>query len=318
MATDVQLGTSISYERRDRYWDDTAQMAEAITITSIPDDNARLNAFRSGQLDMLAVSLGQANEVDKMGSGFRNYEYPAIAPYSVFLNVDKPGLTDPKVRQALNFAIDREGMNQALTNGLCQPNDQPMPASKDGYLDSPSVAYDYNPDEAKRLLAEAGASNAELELTVGAVISPQRQMAEAVKSQLEAVGVKVNLVAGDYTELASRYSAGRSGSWLSVRNPSGDSAQTLANNYTSPNQFPGTVPLEFSAALAPAFDPHASDDERTAALQAAASIVNEDALDIFICMASPVYGATDKVIGIDNMGTGFLSLMDLRYVGLSK
>lgn len=294
-------------------------MAQTITITSIPDDNARLNALRSGQVDMLTASLNQWNEVQKLGTGFGSFEYAPVAPYSLYLNVDKPNLKDPRVRQALNYAIDRNGIGTSLTGGLCQPSDQPMPPGKAGYLESPPAAYDYNPDEARRLLAEAGASDMSLELTVGAVISPQRQMAAAIQSQLEEVGVTVNLVAGDYTDLAGRYASGASDSWLTTRLPSADPAQTLSNNYTSRSQFPGTVPPEFSPALAPAFDPNASADERTTALQAASSLVNEDALDLFICVAPPIYAVTDKVIGIDNMGiSGYIGVMDLRYVGLSQ
>lgn len=48
----MKLGDAVTYERRDNYWDKDAQLAKTITIQGMTDDNARLNALKSGQLDI--------------------------------------------------------------------------------------------------------------------------------------------------------------------------------------------------------------------------------------------------------------------------
>src|SRR5690606_33860092 len=76
VATSVKVGDSATYERREGYWDPAAQLSKTITIQGITDDNARLNALRSGQIDMMLAKVSQYNQASKLGSGFGYFAYP--------------------------------------------------------------------------------------------------------------------------------------------------------------------------------------------------------------------------------------------------
>lgn len=106
---------------------------------------------------------------------------------------------------------------------------------------------------------------------------------------------------------------------MQVRVSDPSSAQSLARNFANARQFPGTTPPEFLSALAPAYDPNSSSEEVTAALEKASSVVNEQALDVFICAVSTQFAYSGKVIGANSMGVAhFAGVPDLRYVGISK
>ncbi|MEE2059216.1 ABC transporter substrate-binding protein [Rhodococcus artemisiae] len=121
--TRIRLGDHISYERYDNYWAADAQNYKTLDILGIPDDNARLNAFRSGQLDAMLAKAGQYDELEQLttSSGLSMHSFPAATYYAIQLDIGQPGFEDPRVRQALNYAVDREAINSAFLNGQCEP-----------------------------------------------------------------------------------------------------------------------------------------------------------------------------------------------------
>ncbi|MFF0818230.1 ABC transporter substrate-binding protein [Rhodococcus sp. NPDC003318] len=319
VATSVRIGDSATYERREGYWDPAAQMAKTITIIGIVDDNARLNALRSGQVDLMLSKIGQYKQASTLGSGFGYFSYPSNQLYAVQMNTSSPELSDARVRQALNFAVDRDGINTSLLNNQCTPANQPIRDGLDGHLATPPVDYTYNPDKARSLLAEAGVNNLAFTALVGAGLSPQDDIAAALKAQFAAIGVTMNVKPVDLVEMTAQFAAKAEPAVVNLRVGDPTPAQYLNRNYTVPRLFPGTVPPEFTQALAPAFAPAASDDERTTALEAASAVAVENAFDVFICSVGTNYAFSDKVIGASDMGVShYTGVLDLRYVGIAK
>jgi peptide/nickel transport system substrate-binding protein len=319
VATEIKIGDSASYARRDGYWEPEAQLAKTINIKGFPDGNARLNALRSGQVDIINFSVGQYAQATNLGNGFGHFAYPPSQVYSLYMNIDKPNLNNQKVRQALNFAVDREGINKSLLNGQCTPTSQPLTGPMDGFLKNPPVNYTYDKDKARSLLAEAGVTNLTIDASVGAGLSPQTDLAAALAAQFGEVGVTLNVQPSDVIEAITRYAQKGQDSMVQVRVSDPSSAQSLARNYVNPRQFPGTTPPELVSALAPAYDPSTSAKDVTVALEKASSVVNEQALDVFICAVGTQFAYSDKVIGANSMGVShYAGYPDLRYVGLSK
>jgi peptide/nickel transport system substrate-binding protein len=318
-ATEVRIGDSATYERREGYWDPSAQLSKTIVIKGYPDDNARLNALRSGQVDVVNTKVGQYAQASKLGGSFDFYSYPPSQVYSMYMNVDRPNLDNKLVRQALNFAVDRDGINKSLLNGQCTPSTQPLTEPMDGYLQSPPVQYTHDPERSKELLSEAGATNITINALVGAGLSPQEDIASALKAQFQEVGVTLNVQPSDAVESATRYASKAEDAHIQVRISDPTSMQSLARNFTNPRLFPGTTPPAFITALAPAYNPSATDEERTKALQAASSVVDEDALDVFVCAVPTQFAYTNKVIGVDSQGVAHYSgLFDVRYLGMAR
>ncbi|QGG41574.1 ABC transporter substrate-binding protein [Aeromicrobium yanjiei] len=316
---EIKLGESATYTRREGYWDPKAQQAKTIVIRGIADDNARLNALRSGQIDMMISKVGQANQAKKLGENFGFHSYPAAATYALQVNVDHENLDQVKVRQALNWAIDRDAINDSLLNGQCRPNNQPLTQGFDGFLEDPPVAYDYDPAKAKTLLAEAGVSDGfKMQLLVGAGLSPQDKMAPVLQAQFKEIGVDAEIVEQDLAQASGNYSKSDFDSYLQTRVAGPSSAITLQKNFDNPATFPGTLPAEILKSINKGFDPSVEEATALKALESASAAINEQALDVFICALPTQVAYSDKVVGADTMGQSyFQGIPDLRYVGIA-
>lgn len=317
--TELKLGESATYTRRDDYWDPKAQQAKTIVIKGIPDDNARLNALRSGQIDFMISKVGQADQAKKLGDGFKFYSYPAAATYALLLNVDLPNMDNFKVRQALNYAIDREAINKSLLNGQCEPNNQPLTPGFDGYLEDPPVAYEYDLAKAKSLLDEAGVANGfDMQLLVGAGLSPQDKMAPVLQAQFKQLGINARIVEQDLAQTSSNYGMSKFDSYMQTRVAGPSSAMTLQTNYESSRTFPGELPAEIRKSIDGLFDPSLDEASLKESLEEAASAINEQALDLFICAVPTQFAFSEKVTGADKMGQSFFQgIPDFRYVGIT-
>lgn len=318
VATSVKIGDSVTYERREGYWDPSAQSAKTITITGIVDDNARLNALRSGQLDLAYSTVTSYKQGSALGRGFDFYSYPEANVYALQLNTSKPNVDNAKFRQALNYAVDREGISKSLTSGQCVPNGQPLAPERVGHLSDPPVDYTYDPQRARELLAEAGIQNATLNVVIPSGLSLQEGLASALQAQFREVGVDMQIQQADAATSSANYAQGAYDGYVQSRTPLPASNQSLARFYLNPRSFPGPVPEELRDAVLASYDPNVDESARDDAIRRAASVATEDALDVFICAVPTQFALSNKVIDIGSMGvSNFQGIFDLRYVGIA-
>ena len=109
----------------------------------------------------------------------------------VTIRTDRKPFTDKRVRQAMNYAIDREALTQGLMGGMAPISRAPLPSAVYGFHDG-LTPYKYDPERAKKLLAEAGATGATFNFGApnGRYLM-DKQVGEAIAGYLEAVGFKV-------------------------------------------------------------------------------------------------------------------------------
>lgn len=319
-AEEIRRGDGIVFQRYDGYWDPEAQKAATLEISGIGDDNARLNAFRSGQIDVMLAKARQTADLESLLAQpqYDMHTYPAQGFYAVQLDIGQDGLQDPRARQALNFAIDREGINTALLHGQCQPNFQPLPEGVDGHNASLQGKYAYDPERARELLEEAGVDDVTIRMVYVSGLSPQQEMATAIQAQLAEVGVAVEIMpqSGHEPQLTM---AGGGHAMLNPRLAHPTPAQSLEMNYLGESRFPTPPPQEFRDAVEASFDPNISDDERTELYTTASTIASEEAFDIFICAIPTQVAYTDKVVGADDGGQAdFVGIVDTRYMGITS
>lgn len=314
---ELKLGQSATFERRDGYWNPEDGLAKTIKIVTLTDSNAQVNALRSGQVDMILSKPGQP----KFGNDYVHYTYPAGAGWSLFLNTkaSKP-LADVKVRQALNYAVDRKGIIDSLLAGQCEANVQPLAKGTVGYVDSPPIEYTHDVAKAKQLLADAGyADGFSIDLLVGAGLTPQGEIATALQAQLAEIGVKVKIDEQDPGQTATLYSQKGYDTMVQSRVGASSPLQNLATNFANARNFPGSLPAEFTQAITAASDPTLSASESKAALEEASSVANEQALDLFICNYGQPIDYKNTLVGTEDMGPLYYSgLWDLRQVGVKK
>jgi ABC-type transport system substrate-binding protein len=151
----------IVLERNNEYWGEKAKV-DRIVLKSIPEPSARLMALQSGTVDIAddldpdSIAWSKAEDRDHRAAE-RERGLPRVQH-------QKPRLKDPKVRQALSHAIDRDTLIKSIFAGLAIPAKNPFPPSIWSYNDT-IKPYEYNPDKAKKMLAEAKFDfNTEIEL----------------------------------------------------------------------------------------------------------------------------------------------------------
>ena len=159
---DVKNGAEIVLERNPT-WYGEAPAFDRITVRSIENTAALEANLLSGAVDMIAGELGltldQALAFEKRHGDRYNVLYkPGLIYEHIDLNLDNPILADERVRHALLYAIDREAISQQLFEGR-QPVAHGSVSPLDWVYDENTPRYPFDPEEAARLLDEAGWSD---------------------------------------------------------------------------------------------------------------------------------------------------------------
>ena len=147
--------TSITMEKNTSYWNaQRAAKLDKIVLYPMPESTTRLAALRSGQVDWIEVPPPDAMPgLSKAGFTVATSAFPHIWPYWLKIAENTP-FKDVRVRQALNYAMDREGL-VTLLNGAADPA-KGFWKPGDPRFGHPANDYKYDPKKAKALLAEAG------------------------------------------------------------------------------------------------------------------------------------------------------------------
>lgn len=185
-------GDRIILERNDDHWGEKAKI-KTIAIRIITESASRTIDLESGGLDMtLALSNNDAERIDE-NPETQLFAHTSTTLRYIAFNCEKEKLSDKRVRQALNYATDKEAIQKIVygekTSVLAiSPVAPGLPGRNE---DLPQ--YDYNVEKAKQLLAEAGYANG-LELEFMYLANSQNNMlAEMLQSMWEQVGVKLIL-----------------------------------------------------------------------------------------------------------------------------
>lgn len=159
--SDWQVNKVISLQKSPTYWDRGKVKLKAAHFYPIDDQQAEERAFRSGM-----VHLTNTPQMDIEKVAYYKREYPAqlritqtYASYYYELNTGVEPLDDVRVRKALAYAIDRSSIVNNVTKAGEVEAYSLVPPTSEGY--SPQSYFQYDPEEARRLLAEAGFPNGE-------------------------------------------------------------------------------------------------------------------------------------------------------------
>jgi peptide/nickel transport system substrate-binding protein len=155
MFSSWQLGSQMVLKRNPDWWRNPAQpYVDTFYNMVVPDPNARVLQVQSGELDIaLFPPLAQAKALQS-NPAFTVHVDRLLDSYFATMNVTKPPLNNKLVRQALNYAVDKDAIVQHVLFGFGQPTGQALPIMF-GY--DPSIQpYPYDPAKAKALLAQAG------------------------------------------------------------------------------------------------------------------------------------------------------------------
>lgn len=309
--TEFQAETRAVYERNEGYWDPDAVGAARMEFTTILDNAQRANALISGQVDATIVDPSEVQRVEEAGfvvDSSTNNQF-----FHLQLNRSRPGLSDTRVRQALNHAIDREGIVSALLLGRGEPGQQPFLPGTPGYSDELGEdRYPYDPEKAKQLLAEAGAADLSFDIMT-LNIPIYAQVSEAVQSQLAAVGVTTSIQ--QVPSVSQTFYADQVGDSAIV--PSFGSldpallVQTLYSDasFSNPGRHSTPDVMGLLNQALTTTDP----DVRAPMLKDLTTAVTEEALDVVLYFPDTNLAYSDDVVGFQNWITARL---EFRGVGM--
>ena len=202
-------GEQVTLKAYGDYWGEAGQIDEIIFRT-IDDPTARRQALESGSIDGYDL-VGPADTKALEDDGFTMVSRPPFTVLYLAFNQALPELQDPKVREALSYAIDKDALiSQVLPEGT-EKAIEFVPDTVNGY--NPDVTtYDYDPEKAKALLAEAGYTEANpLALDFNYPVNVSRpympdpeQIFTVLSSQLSEVGVQTTPVSQEWGEYLDR------------------------------------------------------------------------------------------------------------------
>lgn len=183
---------------------------DRIEMIPIQDDRARVNAMKSGQVDFLEYLPWQDTEYFFKERGYRVYR-----GFDVFnivrLNTNRPPINNPKVRQALNFIVNRQSIAIIAFGGQGQPMDGFL-LRKDSWAYNPetSKVWKYDPDRAAALLREAGFQRPQdLRLTFeSSSLSVHFDSAQVILAALRSFGITVDFRVMEVPVLLAKRTSG--------------------------------------------------------------------------------------------------------------
>jgi peptide/nickel transport system substrate-binding protein len=187
------------------YYDQSAIHYKKITVRIIKSTTTMLQSVKTGQIDVAEGDSSTAQSARSSGLDVRG----AVESTAGFAFLDLSGqlvkaLADPRVRQALNYAVDRQKIATSLFPGnVVKPTDQFT--TQDGYDPSLQNHYTYDPNKAKALLAQAGYPKGfTFTVLASAGLTPYETLARAVASDLAKVGVTVDVKTATSADLLNQ------------------------------------------------------------------------------------------------------------------
>lgn len=182
---------------------------KGIEYRIIPEDLTALAEFESGNLDTMGLPGPEFDRFINHPQWKNNIVWEiAMNVYYLGLNCQKPPFNNIKVRQALNYAVNKEAILKTILKDKALISHGPIPPNLPGYSEG-IKAYPYNPEKAKRLLAEAGLTDG-FEIKIFQKSSKEvLNITEVIQSQLKEVGIRAEIVQLEWSTLKEMINQGQ-------------------------------------------------------------------------------------------------------------
>ena len=206
---EYQVDQFISLNRNDNY-DPPKANIDQLLLTILPQSVTAMSQLQAGEVDVLTVSVPDMPLVEENPKLTLSAE-PSVQIRALFPNSTRPAFADKRVRQAMHYALDREGMASELFRGYARVINSPFFGWvwEDGQAPVSNL-YPYDPDVARSLLAEAGWSSDQFDIKMHYI--PGDPFAESlinvVHQQYADVGIHYELIQVDVAEYTERAGAG--------------------------------------------------------------------------------------------------------------
>ncbi len=294
-------GAHVVYSRNDHYWKPGLPHLDGLNMAIIPELNTGLRSVIAGENDLIfRVAPPQKPVIDRV-KRLVPVMGPTLYVNMIYFNSASPPLSDVRVRQAMNYAVDRDAFNKATMLGLGEIAHSALPKAHWAHDPELDVSYPYDPAKARRLLQEAGLSNGVDISIAGYPDQTAQQRQEVLIDMLGKVGFRLKWTRGAVADMSTQFFGptkkfdAQLSAWTGRPDPSLTYTLMFSKNayYNAGHAAP---PAELPAALAAA---QASPDldKRRAAFRTVQQIVSDNALFLPLVFDPEIDAHSPKVKG---------------------
>ena len=237
-------GSQQVFEAREDYWNADLQHWDRIELRVLEDVTSRVNALVSGEVDATLLDATTYQQAD--GSGKEMLDY--TTDWQGLLLMDRAGavsepLGDVRVRQAINYAFDRDALAQQVGGGFGEVTSQVFGTETTAFDPELEDAYTYDPDRARELLAEAGYPDG-FSIEMPNFTPGGEAIMPFVVQQLADVGITVEQTSVPAADYVPSLGQGKfPAAWFSLfQGPSWVAAQQMVSTDALYNPFDSTSP----------------------------------------------------------------------------
>jgi len=199
-------------DRFEEYWGEQAK-AEAVVFRPITDANTRVAEMLAGGIDLM-VEVPPTSLTQFEGDRYTLHEQAGPHVWFLILNTKEGPFADVRLRQAANYAINKEAIVNDVLEGTATVAAGPTPPAFAWAHDDSLEPYPYDPEKAKSLIAEAGAESLALTLYVtegGSGMLDPVPMGTAIQADLKAVGFDVKIETYEWNTFLGEVNPGLEG-----------------------------------------------------------------------------------------------------------
>ncbi|MCU6792021.1 glutathione ABC transporter substrate-binding protein [Paenibacillus sp. WQ 127069] len=235
-------GDRLTVVKNPDYWQQGIPKVDSITFKPVPENGSRIAMLKTGEADFIyPMPTEQVAEVEGQKDIVIDKIDSTIVRY-ITLNTMKKPYDDVKVRQAINYAINKEAYIKVVKSGLGSKLNSSM-SSKTQYY-SKQTGYDYDPEKAKKLLAEAGLPTGFTAEIWGENDSETMKGMQFIQQQLALVGIKLEVKSMEGGTLSEQINSAKTPEeakiqmWYVSWSPSSGDADGATRGLFSSEMFP--------------------------------------------------------------------------------
>jgi peptide/nickel transport system substrate-binding protein len=205
-------GDHIRWQKNPNYWQSGRPYLDEVLISFIGDAQSMVVGFESGSQDVMDAPPSRDAVRLRQDSRFQVLVNPNSGQYWVLvLNTTAGPTQNQMIRQALNYAVDRQRFINTALGGVGDPEDLPWLPNTPAYDQAKNSRYAFDLDKAKSLIAQSGVSNVSFDFVFNAVVPEIASFAQAYQADLAKIGVTLNIKGVEravYNDLAAKFQYG--------------------------------------------------------------------------------------------------------------
>ncbi|MGB4137161.1 MAG: ABC transporter substrate-binding protein [Microbacterium sp.] len=269
---------------------------EDVVFRPIPEVGARVAALQAGEIDIAVGVQPETADMIESADGLRIESVRSQRSNYIVIDNTVAPFDDVRVRQAVNYAVDKQGIIDNLMLGHGSPLPSMVGPMYRGY-DESLEPYPYDPDKARKLLAEAGYPDGfPLVFNSSDVRPKDREIAQAITAQLKDVGIQVDNQVTEWGAFLDRYKQHDLGPFyiISFGTPVWDFGVPF-NSYLMPESPQAYFRDDAIQARVVEAAKIADPDERQSALAALNADLYDQAAFLYLFSYQDIYGVSDRI-----------------------